>query len=349
MTTLHRVTEATKKIGIGFTIGILCIIFLILSFRLFVTVKESIFPTPLAPPTVTFGKLPKIVFPPTTSQPLTVSLNTVSGSLPTLDDRVIVYKLQLPQVSFSSIDKAKTIAATNNFLGDPTPISDTIYQWNNTNPTQSFTLNIQTFDFSFTSAYLSYPIVLSGTNLGNPSDAIVATTNYFTNYHGSLPSDIDTSKTQTSLFAIQNNLLVPASSLSDAQVIRVDFYQSDINKLPLYYPHYPASLISAFVASGDSAQEVVGATFVHKTVNPDSNATYPTKTAQEGYDELKKGEAFIANYDTPDKPVVIRKVSLGYYISDDPGQEYLMPIIVFQGDHNFYAYVSAIKNEWIRN
>lgn len=348
MTTLHRVVDATKKVGIGFGIGILCILFLVVTFRLLLSLKESIFPTPPAPPTVSFGKLPKIIFPTATIQLPSVTLNTVSGSLPVFDDRATVYRLIQAQANFSSIDKAKSIAATNSFLGDPTPVSDTVYQWTKSDPIpQILSLNIQTFDFSLTADYSNNPQVLSATNLGTPTDAIATVTSLFNNFIGDLPKDIDQTKTQTNLFAIQNGTLIPALSLSGAQLIRVDFYQSDINKLPIYYPHYPQSLLSGLVASGDSNQTVLEATYVHKSIDQSSNATYPILTAQEAYDALKKGEGFVANYDTPGKRVTIRTVTLGYYLSDDPGQQYLMPIIVFQGDNNFYAFVSAIRSEWI--
>ena len=349
MTTLHRVAEVTKKLGIGFGIGMLCILFIVVSIRMFTSFKESLFPTPPPPPTVSFGKLPKILFPIATIPLPSFTINTVSGSLPTFDDRETVYRIQLPQTTFSNLDKAKTLAASNNFPGDPSRVSDTIYEWKNTAPiNQSLTLNIQTFDFTYTTDYVNNPQVLSATALGTPSDAITSLTNFFTSFIGNLPSDVDTTKTQTSLFSVQNNALVPAISLSNAQIIRVDFYQGDINNLPIYYPHFPESLISGLIASGDSNQAVVAATYIHKIIDDTSNATYPIITAQEAVDMLKKGQGFVANYDTPTKPVIIRNISLGYYISDDPGQQYLMPIVVFQGDNNFYAFVSAIRSEWVQ-
>ncbi|MDE2589378.1 MAG: hypothetical protein KGL95_06910, partial [Patescibacteria group bacterium] len=310
---------------------------------------ESLFPTPAAPPTVSFGKLPKIIFPlPTTTMP-SFTVNTVSGSLPVFDDRITVYKLAQAQTNFSSIEKAKSLAATNNFQGDPTPISDTVYQWTKMDPNkQTLSLNIQTFDLSFSTDYLHDPQVLSATNLGTPSDAIAKLTTFLNGFEGTLPTDIDATRTQTTLFSIQNNTLIPALSLSDAQIIRVDYYQSDIDNIPIYYPHFPQSLMTGFIASGQSDQTVVAATFIHKSVDSQTSATYPILTAQEALDKLKKGEGFLANYDNPTKPAIIRTISLGYFLSDDPAQQYLMPIVVFQGDNNFYAFTPALRDEWVQ-
>jgi hypothetical protein len=349
MTTLHRVSEVTKKIGIGFGIGILSLSFIFITFRFIAIVRQSLFPTPPPPPTVSFGKLPKIIFPASATALPQMTVTTVTGSFPILGDRIAVYKLLQPQVSFSSLDNAKAIAAKNNFLGNPTVISDTVYKWDNTSPAnESLSLNIQTLDFLYTSDYLTNPEVLGATNLGNPTDAIITATNFISTFETDLPDDIDQAKTNTSLFTIQNNTLVPASSLSTAQIIRVDYYQKDINKIPIYYPHYPQSIMSIFVGSKNADQSVVAATYIHKTIDQLSSGTYPIKTAQQAFDELKQGNGFIAQYDTPEKPAIVRNISLGYYLSDDTSQQYLMPIIVFQGDNNFFGFVSAVMDGWIQ-
>ena len=44
--------------------------------------------------------------------------------------------------------------------------------------------------------------------------------------------------------------------------------------------------------------------------------------------------------------VEINNVFPAYYVSTKT-QVYLMPIFVFQGSNNFYAYVPAVTDEWI--
>jgi hypothetical protein len=45
--------------------------------------------------------------------------------------------------------------------------------------------------------------------------------------------------------------------------------------------------------------------------------------------------------------VTIRRIYLGYYDSLTP-QEFLMPIVVFEGDGGFLGYVQAVTNEWLQ-
>jgi hypothetical protein len=113
-------------------------------------------------------------------------------------------------------------------------------------------------------------------------------------------------------------------------------------KIPVLYPHPPYSTMSFWIASGQNSQEVDAASFVHREILTDSHATYPIKTAQEAFDALKAGDGYITSYQGADTNILISNVYLGYYLGEE-NQGYLMPIIVFEGQNNFFAYVSAIK------
>jgi hypothetical protein len=194
-----------------------------------------------------------------------------------------------------------------------------------------------------------------------------------------LPKDIDLTKTQTpeknvhyitspQIFSIVNGALVPTTSLSKAQAIRVDIYQKDMEyqlntgiagdggikkldmKIPILYPHPPYSTMSFCIASGANGAQVVAANYVHQDITipeVDTEATYPIKTATEAFDELKKGNGYIAAYSGNDSSVLINNVYLAYYLGEEK-QDYLMPIIVFEGDGGFFGYVSAVKNDWVK-
>lgn len=344
MASLHQVTIVTKKALAGVIGAIVAIILLVLLFQLGVQLKNTFFPTPPPPPTVRFGKLPSPSFPQSTATgTYTYTLNTISGTLPTLPDRATVYTILQPQPDLLALDNAKAIMSQNQFTNDPTTLSDSIFQWQNAN--QAITYNIVTNDFSFTTTYLNNQDVLAANNLPNQQEAIDQAIQFFNNFSTN-QTDIDTSKTQTSLLRIQNNQLTPATSLSDTQVIRVDFFQQDINSLSVYYPQYPKSLMYALIAGGADQPQVVEAGFTHKIVITDDNATYPIKTAQQAFNELKSGKAYIANYDGTSSNITIRNVVLGYYLGSDP-QSYALPIIVFKGDNNFYAYVNAVTDAWV--
>ena len=163
----------------------------------------------------------------------------------------------------------------------------------------------------------------------------------------SLPDDIDLSQTQATNLSIKNNSLVLATSISNTQLIRVNFNQSDVNGLPIYYQDPNESNISVLVGGGSDKPQIVQATYIHQAIDTQS-ATYPIKTTNQAFAQLQKGQGYIASYYGTNKKITIRDVLLGYYISKED-QDYLIPIFVFQGDDGFIAYVNAITDEWIGN
>jgi hypothetical protein len=158
----------------------------------------------------------------------------------------------------------------------------------------------------------------------------------------SFPSDIDQTKTQTQLLSINNGSLTQATSLSSAQIIKVLFYQQNVNNLPIYYEQPDSSNINILVGPQDKILEV---NYVHQNIT-DQSATYPLKTTDQAFEDLKQGYAYIASYQGNSSNISINDVQLGYYVEGQP-QAYLMPVMVFLGNDNFVAYVPAVTDEWI--
>lgn len=346
MTSLHRVTEATKKLFVWLGIGTFLIIILVIIVQ---TIKSSLPPPPPPPPTVSFGQLSPIPFPDKTlNKGFTYTVNTLTGQFPAFGDRATVFQLDKPVINLLSLQQATDIAAQNGYSDPPTKISDTVYQWQQSaSPSSKLIYNIvtQNYDYTLNTNYLLDTNVLAANNLPDQVNAINNARNFFSSLNSDF-GDIDMTKTQTTLFSIQGNSLIPASSYSNTNVIQVDFFQNDLNKLPMYYPNYPHSIINAFVTSINTPNQIAEAHYAHQKILLYQNATYPIKTADQAFAELKNNSGFIANYDGTDTNITITNVFLAYYVGTIQ-QDYLMPIIVFQGKNNFYAYVSAIKNEWV--
>jgi len=375
--TLHKATETIKKVAIGAGIGIGVIVILVMIFQGAVIVKNLLYPPKVAPPNQQYGALPALQFPQSEfTDNFTYNINTVSGTLPLFPDRINVYPITHPSPNLLNLDKAKDKADTLKFtdqIGKVLPeisLGNGKYEWDDlAGIYRKLKIDIITFDFSMSSDYLSSLTVLGASNLSDENNAIQAVQEFLKSID-LMPADVDLTKTQTSqkdikyttypqLFAIRNGVLVPTTSLSGAKVIRVDLYQKDLEydldigkgaskkvkmKLPILYPHPPYSTMSFWVASGQSSAEIDSAEFIHRGISipTDTAATYPIKTAEEAFDELKKGQAYIPSYLGLDKEILISNVYLAYYLGDGE-EEYLMPIIVFEGQKNFFAYVSAIK------
>ena len=348
MANLSNVSDVTRSIVKVVAICAIAVVVLIAAFRLGIVVKNIISPTPPAPPTVAFGKLPTPSFPQGQgSSTYSYAINTLTGSLPVLPDRISVYKMQQVLPNLLGLDKANGIAQKAGFTQSPTALSETTYKWNKTDslPT-TLTMNIQTFDFFLTSTYLTDPTVTKAANL--PDETVAQTVSKaFFDMVMPLPQSIDPNKTKVSLFAITPSGVTPATSLSTAQLIRIDYFPQAIDTIPLYSADPTKSLVYAIIASGQSQYpQVVEAQYTHKDVATEK-ATYPILTSTQAFDKLKQGKGFIAANPTGSQNVTITNVSLGYYLDATP-QQYLWPIIVFQGDKGFYAYVSAITDEWVQ-
>jgi len=348
MLTLNQATsEARVTLKWG---GVIFLVFFIifLLFKIGTVLKQTFFPTPPPPPTVSFGKLPSIVFPNNVSdKSFNYSLNTVSGTLPTFQDRINVYKIVPVSPDLLALKRAIGNVSAVGFNNPELPVSAKVYQWNDNGPlNRSIIMDIFSTDFALSSTFISDPIVQSAINLSNPSAAI-NTAQSFLSSMSSFPDDIDSTKTKTFLFSINSNTLTTATSISNAQVIEVDFFQKDIDKLPIYYPKAVNSTMNVLVVGGKDQPQVAQVNFSHQTVLNES-ATYPIKTAQNAYNLLKQGKGYIASYFGTSTDISIKNVFLAYYIGDKK-QNYLFPIAVFEGDNGFFAYVPIITDEWTSN
>ena len=83
--------------------------------------------------------------------------------------------------------------------------------------------------------------------------------------------------------------------------------------------------------------------FINFPIDTTTYATYPIKTAETAYNDLKTGKGIVI-LQPPKAQVSISSVYLGYFISDKY-TPYLQPIYIFEGQ-NFVAYVPAISSEF---
>ncbi len=343
MVTLHKATQETRLLLKWGAILLGIIIFAMLAIRIGGGIKEYFFPTPPPPPTVLFDKLPKVVFKEVPLlKKLTYSLDTLSGTLPKFPSQLPVYKLLQPKPSLLAHDKAQEKVSQLGFNQQGIPLSETLYQWDEESYSfKRLTLNILSYNFDLTSSFLYDPQVLSPKVPPNETNALEKAQSFLSTI-SNYSEDLDFEKTKSTLLSIKNAQLKEATSLSDTRLVRVDFYQKDVDKYPIYYPNPPFSAINFLVSNGN----IVEAHGWYHKIDPDS-ATYPIKSAEQAFDLLKKGKASIVSYFGDDTKISIKNVTLGYYL-EDVDQDYAMPIIIFEGSNGFFAYVSAVSDEWIK-
>lgn len=349
MFTLSDASRDTKEIlkwgGIFITILVVALLFVRLGFY----IKDLLYPAPPPAPTVAFGKLQAQGFPANAvNKTFSYTNNTLTGTLPTLPDQVRVYRMKPIKPDLLAVNKYQEKVINVGFAAGYTPVSDKVFEWkNNTNLggiDRRIRVNIVNENFTITSPYMTDSAVLKAVNLPSVSRAKEIATD-FLNGMGVMPSDVNLENIKTNLFSIQNNSLVTSTSLSNSQIIEVNFYQKDVNKLPVFYEKPNSSNISILVAGGDNLPQIVGASFIYQAVADDSS-TYSIISSNQAFDKLKKGDGYIASYFGNNTNISITNVFLAYYIGSQ-AQDFLMPIVVFEGTDGFFAYVPAVKDEWI--
>jgi len=345
MPTLHDTTDGIKRIGKWGGIGVGGILLLILLFQGGSFLIKTFFPKPAPPPQQAFGKLPSIIFPEDIIKPPTsYQLDTISGNLGQFSDRSNVYKTVAPVPTLLDLQRTRAGLSSTSFITNETYINDTQYSWNDRRrPDKKIKINIISSDFTITSNYLLYPDIQASTLIDQTSSIAVATD--FLTSLGLYPLDFDPIKTTTQLLALQGTSLFAASSIANAQLVRLDLFQNDLDRLPIMYPHPPNSPFY-FLIGGSNTDEILEANFSHQTISTESS-TYPIITAEAAYEQLKKGDAYFASYFGTSTDISIKNVYLGYFLSETK-QDFVMPIYVFEGKDGFFAYVSAIAETSLR-
>lgn len=336
---LANVTKEARlslKIG-GAVIALVIILFIVIKGGGFVA--SVLFPKPPAPPQEGFGELPSIAFPQSTNTIPEFRVNTVSGVLPGFAPTIPVYKLKENAPTITALQTAKIKAGSLGYTQNQQEISSNVYRWSKDGENNSLLYNIVSFDFSVNSDYLNNPNLTIG-DLSSSQNLTNAAFG-FIDALGADRLDIDSSKSIISYYALANGQLTPTDSPTSASVARIYFIQNQVNQLSIYYPTTNPSTLF-FTLSGPQSENVVEANYNHFAPDLAQFSTYPLKTADEALADLKNGKGYIVRPTTA-STVDITDVTLGYYLSDNPTQKYLMPIIVFTGANNFQAYVSGVR------
>lgn len=325
--------------------GIATAIFLVIFFviQIFSFIKTS---STRNQPTVSFGKLTKVEFPNGITNKYTYTIDTISGALPATPQQVKIYKMISGEPDLLAVQKTSEKVAALGFNGNPIQISDVLYRWNTTTTfSKSLTVNVVNPQFNLTSDFFNDKEILAAVRLPNEEEAI-ATSKNFIDTLGFLPDNVDDAATKTKLLKIQNGAVSEATSISNAQLISIYFFQKK-DEIPFVYPIGGLSSINLTVGSSKTGSEIVDARFFSQKIS-DTFGTYPLISIQDAFTKLKNGQAYISSYNGNGTNIYIKKVYLAYYI-EGKEQNYLMPVIVFEGNDNFFAYVSAVRDEWINN
>ncbi len=346
MASLTQVSITARKI---IRYSIFFVIFLIVARILFgigSSVYRKFFPAPPPPPTVTFGKLPKLPFPQKDKVNLTFTLETPEGGLPALPTQSKVYFMPKLAPNLLSLDVAREKASSLGFLPTEQVVSQTIYKFAHKNTPATLEMNIVSGNFS-----ISYDLKADPSPIERKPPApevAAATVRSYLSSADLLPEDL-TGQTVNEFLKIETDKLVGALSLSDSDLVRINFFRKSYDELPSLTPE-PNKGNVWFMVSGahEREKQIIAAEYHYFPVDEAKSSTYPIKTSQVAWDELNAGGAYIASLggNSDGKAVTIRRIYLAYY---DAGvyTEFFQPIVVFEGDNGFVAYTPAVSPDYI--
>ena len=345
MTTLTQTAIVTRK---SVRIGIFFIIFLIvgkMALDLTIKIYRHYFPAPPPPPTVTFGKLPTIAFPEKARPSISsITTETATGSLPILPTQAKVYFMPKPASNLLSLDLARTRAKALGFTDNEEKISETVYRFKRPNSESKIEINTATGAFSVSSDLSVDQSVLT---LRAPAPEIAAAqVRSFLSGASILPEDL-TGTIGHEFLKVEDKSLVHAVSLSEGNFTKISLFRKSFDEAPSLTGDGKVGNVW-FIVSGsrERGQQIVAGQYNYFAVDPEKNSTYPIKTSDQAFQELSAGGGFIANMgNNPDGKIVVRKIYLGYF---DPSttSDFFEPIIVFEGDNEFLAYVPAVTSDY---
>lgn len=347
MATLTQTAYFSRKV---IKYGIIAFIALIFLRFAYITVKRLIppKPKPLPPPNIAFGKLPKLLFPEDNRLlKINYKLDTISGTLPKLPEQAKVFFIPKPGSNLLAWDKTKAWAKTLGFINEPEEISEFDYRFiANGSPKTTIEVNVNSKNFRF---YYDWKNDLGSTTQQSPPTVEQSTSiaGSFLQTAESLTEDIDLSATKVVFLKNESGSLIEAP-FPEANFSRVNFFRKPIDEIKILPPNPKDSNISLIVSFlKNNYQGVIEAKYIYNLVYQENFATYPIKNAEQAWTEIINGKGYVANLgNNPEGNIVIRNAYLAYYDSEKP-QNFLQPIIVFEGDRDFSAFVPAITDNLI--
>lgn len=296
-------------------------------------------------PDTRFGLLPPINFPTSkvSTSNFTYSLDTTTGGLPkvgidpSFEKIAKVYFVTQTFASFLSSDRAGALAANFGLINTAEILSDTRYKY--TDQQKTLTVDLDSGNFS----YRNEATVSAKSDLDNDNKLVADFEQVLTTL-GAMRDDLKTGRTKVILLRDSGGTLLPTQLRSEAVAIQISLWPSPINKKSIFTADFDKSLINATVlGSADKLENYLSLGFTYYPIDASIFATYPIKTAEVAFEELKSGKGVVII--EPKSPQVsITSVYLGYFLSDDYSP-YLQPIFIFEGP-NFVAYVNAISGEF---
>jgi hypothetical protein len=304
---------------------------------------------PYVAPTVRWGVIDKVFFPEKEFQKKEFVAELPNDTFPKYQDQAKVYFIYRSKSIIGALEEGKKTAALMGFVSEPKEVGIGVYLFNDNNTGRSLTMNVLQSSFKLSYPYLTDQLLLNPEEMPDKETAINTATNFLEQI-GKMDTDLAEGEKKVSFWKINFDGLKEVPSLSEANIIRIDFFRKKLaENIDLVSAEVGRAPVSVLVSgSSVAAKKIVEVNYQHVKVDTSdaSSSTYPIISSQEAFDNLKMGNYWPAS-DTNSQKVTIRKIYLAYFEPVNLTQ-FMQPVYVFEGDGGFVAYVRAINDSYAK-
>lgn len=304
-----------------------------------------IFPEPPPPPEVCFGKLTTLPFPEGAPgfENLTFTLETATGDLPAFPEQLSVHFMPKAPASLQNLELAKQKALSLGFQPGGRELVETVFLFQHSTAPSSLTMNIVSGIFSISYDLRANPRAID--NLPPAPEAASVKVRSYLSQAGLFKEDLSGPATYNFIKIVEGRF-EERVSLSESDLTKVNLFRKNFNDISPVTPNPKQSNVW-FMLSGsrDKENQIIAAEYQYYPIDEERGCTYPLITAKQAWESLTSGSGFIASTDNNQTQITIRRVYLAYY---DAGQytEFYQPVVVFEGDNNFVAYIPAVTGDF---
>ena len=347
MATLTETAYYTRRAVNWFILFIIGYFMLRIAWGLAAYAWVIFFPPKPVPPNHAFGRLPALSFPEQASPSgeLSYRLETIEGGVPSASASAVVYFMPKSPANLLALSRTQEFAERLGF--DPTPIQETksIYRFNDAAVPRRLRYDIVSNNFIIRYAFEEDATLFIDRDFPSAEAAKNEAKSVLQTYKLAV-DDIADGSLIVSFLRLSGNALVPTTSLSQADGVRVDIFRRAIEGIPVLTPYFNEAPVSfIFSGSRNPKKRMIQFAYTYWPIDYETTATYTLKPTTQAWEELQAGKGFILKYPANGTTLTVRNVRIAYYDSFEP-QNYLQPIYVFEGDEGFLGYVAAVASEW---
>ncbi|MCR4305924.1 MAG: hypothetical protein NUV73_02470, partial [Candidatus Daviesbacteria bacterium] len=255
-------------------------------------------------PDIKFGLLPPPDFPQgsVSTSNFSYSLDTTTGGLPKVGtdegfEKVVkVYFVTQTFATLLAPEKSGALAEKFAISSPPEIISDTRYRYRDQNKTLLVDLDNGNF------AYNKESTPSADVNL-DEEDKLVSNFKQILSHLELLKEDLQDSRTKVGFLKLNGDGLSPTQLKSETVAYQISLWPAAIDKRAIFTPDFNNALISAVITGpANNLENYLTLRFTYYPIDLSTYATYPIKTGEDAFDDLKTGEGVVII--EPDKPQV---------------------------------------------